>query len=135
MRPDVQAVQDFITKNVRYARLDIDVLVNVVKSLQKSERKLLLVEVDDDNCEYYNYLMQKVFNRHNDVVAGFTKLLVCGPDVEVITSAKSNVSELAQSLAEYEALKECGFDMIGDTRDSVDAKRILDAEDVILSKE
>ena len=137
MRPDVQAVQDFLTVNARFARLDIDVLVNVVKSLKDAERKLLLVDakdLDDVMSDRYTFLMQKVFNRHNDVVAGFTKLVVCGPRVEVVHSTRSNVSELANSLAEYEALKDYGLDMIGDANESEQALTLLD-HDVILSKE
>lgn len=145
MRPDVQAVQDFLSVNARYARLDVDVLVNVVKSLEDSERKLLLADVDDmdsDVGERYNFLMQKIFNRHNDTVAGFTKLVVCGTGVNVVCSAKSNVSEFAHSLADYEVLKEHGLEMIGDVRTSTDeseeVKHILeeiDVEKVILCKE
>lgn len=141
MRPDVQAVQDFLINNVRFVRLDIDVLVNVVKSLKESERKLLLIDTEDcdsDVNDNYTFLMQKIFNRHNDVVAGFTKLVVCGTNVNVVCSPKSNVSEFAHSLDEYEALKDYGLDMIGDAQTSEEALSLLDEEEirqVILSKE
>lgn len=145
MKPEVKAVQDFLSVNAKYARLDIDVLVNVVKSLEDSERKLLLADIDDmdsDVGENYNFLMQKIFNRHNDVVAGFTKLVICGTGVNVVCSAKSNVSECAHNLVDYEVLKEHGLDMIGDMQISTDTSEELqsileeaDVEKVILCKE
>ena len=86
-----------------YLMWDPITLDNVIKTLSPHEMELLDKGVED--CDYtemddYTFTMNRVFNRHNDIICGWTTI----EDGKVVCTEKSSITELDISLS---VLKDC----------------------------
>lgn len=109
MRPEVKVVRDFWLKRNPYFNLDTDVLALCVESLKDDEIAVLSrsnVGTDDDD---FIFVVNKVFNRHNDVCAGATEIEKQPNRYVIKITSKSCITELDLSWA---TIQDCNANYI-----------------------
>lgn len=113
MRKEVKVVRDYWLSVSPLFNLDTDVLVTCINSLETVEREILLngdSVTDDEQHEEFNFVATKVFNRHNDVCSGATKIE--GDDV--LITEDSSITELN---IELKTLRDCNRNAVYKIRD------------------
>lgn len=100
MNKIAKEIKDYWFEQSPYFRLDTDVLDSIIPTLSTDET--LILNRGKDVClkssaldrGAYLYAVNKAFNRHNDIISGYTVI----EDNSVLCSEKSSITELDISI-------------------------------------
>lgn len=110
MKAITMKVRDYFLGKSNLLSLDSVQLERAVESLSKEEYAILENGTDDSDPAY-DFVLHKVFYRHNDFVAGCSDLDDNG---NMICSARSCITELDISAETYRACYDAGYVHIED---------------------
>ena len=110
MNAVVKKVRDYFTEKSNLLMIDSEQLERAVDSL-KPEEYAILQSNDDPDYGPYDFVLHKVFYRHNDFVAGVSDL---DEDGNIMCSALSAITELDISYDTYQACYDEGYIHIED---------------------
>lgn len=111
MRKNAREVREYWSAKRYNFILDAELLDTAVSCLTPEELKVL--DTGRDRCmesealsEWHTYLMYKVFNRHNDLACGYSRI---DTDGELVITENSSITELDISLA---TMRNCNESLI-----------------------
>lgn len=105
MKAITMKVRDYFLGKSNLLNIDSEMLEKAIESLTDEEYAILNSN-DDPAYKPYNFILHKVFYRHNDLCAGHSDI---DDDGEIICSAQSGVTELDISMETYEACYAAGY--------------------------
>lgn len=100
MNKVAKEVRDYWLSQNGYFQLDSEILGLTVESLSEAEKMILgkgkdaCRAADDRTWQEYLFVVNKAFNRHNDLITGATTI----DGTDLIITKKSSISELDISL-------------------------------------
>lgn len=104
MRPEVKLVKDYYESRRRLIRTDEDVLSHSVRSLTPYEMAILVGNTSSQESER-EYIFEKVYNRYNDALKGYTLFYRENDILRVRLSMHSSISEVVNDYEEYKAMR------------------------------
>ena len=105
MKAITMKVRDYFLGKSNLLNIDSEMLEKAIESLTEEEYAILSSN-DDPAYKPYDFILHKVFYRHNDLCAGHSDV---DEDGSIICSAQSGVTELGISMETYEACYAAGY--------------------------
>lgn len=111
MKKEIKVVRDYWKKRSEAFILDTDVLTLCIETLSDTEKAVLLNHSEDctEHTPEFIFVVNKVFNRHNDVCCGVTTFEEIKGGYRIDITVASSITELDISL---ETLKNCNDNYI-----------------------
>lgn len=122
MNKIAKEIRDYWSRQSQYFMWDSEVLDAIIPTLPQSDIDALTNDPDGKSEQYW-IAVNRAFNRHNDVICGYTTIREDG----ALCSAKSAITELDVS---YATIRECnkhGVYHIKDIEDDIPDGLSLDA--------
>lgn len=105
MKAITMKVRDYFLSKSNLLNIDSVMLEKAIESLSEEDYAVLNSN-DDPEFKPYNFVLHKVFYRHNDLCAGHSDI---DDDGTIICSAQSGVTELDISMDTYDACYAAGY--------------------------